>query len=628
MTRTILVCVASLWLGISASITWAEEPKPQSFYLIGNSLTWDTLPGSLDGDVAWHVDCGVNLPHIFAHPEKPCVETSKLWPTALQEKQYDVVSVQPHYSSTIEQDVETIGKWMEMQPNAVFVIHSGWAFSKHHSEEIVKSEFTGPLMHSPAYYRELVARLRQLYPTRTIRQTRAINLLEQVAQDAAAKQGPFQSIVDLYRDEIHMKPESGKYLMHNAMRHALGQPRSNKGFEQMDAAVKKYLDGLLDLLTLADADQELLEQILSPAENVDRSALITKIKNEELRSKLTTLLPQIDEAAALRRKTLPFEADLKQIGGKLYFASRAPQWLYVAADDRTTSLFETPVAIDLYNGNNPLKGRGGKNEAVTEAWLKRIAEFNTIQKLDISNCSLKDAWLQHVGTMTGLQELNLMLTPITDAGIAHLGGLTELRVLGLASSQCNGTGFAHLTALKKLENVNFHYTPLNDAGLCAIAKVGVSDRLWFAHTHFTDKGAECLANLTVLRRCGIGSQEADSSGEAVASLAKVPLQELYLLDKQASPAGVANATKIESLRLLEVAYGPEVEDASLKLIAGMPNLEEFRIGSAKITDEGLQVLAESKSLKKVVLSQLQKVSEAGIMKLQAAKPELKIEFNK
>jgi len=40
----------------------AEEPKTSSCYLIGNSLTWDTVPPLLSGDVQWHVDCGVNLP--------------------------------------------------------------------------------------------------------------------------------------------------------------------------------------------------------------------------------------------------------------------------------------------------------------------------------------------------------------------------------------------------------------------------------------------------------------------------------------------------------------------------------------------------------------------------------------
>ena len=624
MNRTLFFCVASLWLSMHATIGWAEQPPAKSYYLIGNSLTWDTLPGSLDGDVAWHVDCGVSLPHIFAHPEKPCVESSTLWPTALKEKQYDVISMQPHYGSTLEQDIETIGRWMAMQPKAVFVIHSGWAHHAQRETQFAKFDYTGPMSHSPAYYRELVARLRQLHPTRELRQTRAINLLEQLSQDIAAKQAPFAAIVDLYRDDIHMKPESGKYLMHNAMRHALGQPRSSAGFEKMDANVKQYLDGLLDRLSLVDADEALLEQVLSPTENTDRSALIAKLSSEDLKTKLTALLPQIEEAAALRRQTISLQADLKAIDGKLYFASRGPQWLYLAAGDRATELFETPVAIDLYNGNNPLKGRGGKNEAVTEDWLKRIAEFSTIQKLDLSNCPIQDAWLAHVGTMAGLQELSLTLTPVTDAGLAHLHALTELRTLGLASSQCNGTGFAHLTALKKLENVNFHFTPLNDAGLCAISKVGISDRLWFAHTHFTDKGAACLANLTNLRRCGIGSQEADSSGNAVAALAKLQLSELYLLDKQATPEGIVQAAKIDSLRLLEVAYGPTVDDASVKLIAEMPHLEEFRIGSAQITDDGLQALAASKSLKKVVLSQLKSISEAGVNRLRMAKPELTI----
>lgn len=75
----------------------AQDSSANRYYLIGNSLTWDTRPARLDGDVQWHVDCGVSLPFIFANPEKPCVKSSALWPTALRDKQYDVVSVQPHY---------------------------------------------------------------------------------------------------------------------------------------------------------------------------------------------------------------------------------------------------------------------------------------------------------------------------------------------------------------------------------------------------------------------------------------------------------------------------------------------------------------------------------------------------
>ena len=41
---------------------------------------------------------------------------------------------------------------------------------------------------------------------------------------------------------------TGRYLMHNAMRIALGQPRSAAGFEQLPETIRVYLDGVLDAL--------------------------------------------------------------------------------------------------------------------------------------------------------------------------------------------------------------------------------------------------------------------------------------------------------------------------------------------------------------------------------------------
>ncbi|HBL45451.1 MAG TPA: hypothetical protein DDZ90_18890, partial [Planctomycetaceae bacterium] len=59
---------------------------------------------------------------------------------------------------------------------------------------------------------------------------------------------PFDEITDIYRDAIHMKTDTGRYLMHNAMRHAMGQPRSDKGYEKVDPQVKQYLNQVLDTL--------------------------------------------------------------------------------------------------------------------------------------------------------------------------------------------------------------------------------------------------------------------------------------------------------------------------------------------------------------------------------------------
>ena len=90
-TRHLQILVTVLATALTPG-AFAAEPVKTSYYLIGNSLTWDTVPGQLSGDVQWHVDCGVHLRHIYNNPSKPCVTNSTLWPTALRNKQYEVVS--------------------------------------------------------------------------------------------------------------------------------------------------------------------------------------------------------------------------------------------------------------------------------------------------------------------------------------------------------------------------------------------------------------------------------------------------------------------------------------------------------------------------------------------------------
>ncbi len=603
----------------------AASPAKASYYLIGNSLTWDTVPSLLSGDVQWHVDCGTHLRHVYNNPGKPCVTNSTLWPTALRDKQYDVISVQPHYGSTLAQDVETIGAWMKLQPKAVFVIHSGWAKQVLRADEFASYNVPDAMVHSPAYFRALLAELRRQHPGRELRQTFAQNLLAQIAEDIAAGKAPIKQLVDLYRDDIHLKPDSGKYLMHNAMRLALGQPPSATGFEKAEPAMKQYLDGVLAQLKTAPADKTLLAQIVSASESVNRATLIAKVSDQNLQRKLTAFLPDIERAVKARPLTLALEAEIKELGGQLVCTPSAPQWLYLAIGDTGMDIFEVPTAIDLYNGNNPLKGKGGRNERVTDAWLKRLADVTTLRKLDLANCAVQGDGLLHLAKLTGLRELNLTLTPSKDDALKHLAGMTELRILGLASTQCTGTGFAHLKALRKLENVNFHFTPLNDAGLLAIAEVPISDRLWFAHTKFTDAGAASLAKQSQLKRLGMGSADKTSSGEAVAALTKLPLEDLALLDQQATAVGLAHAAKIATLRKLDASHAPTVGNDTLKLVAQMPALEEFKLGSAQVDDEGLQALAAAKSLKRLYLSGLKKVTPAGIERLKQARPGLVIE---
>ncbi len=227
--------------------------KNPSYFLIGNSLTWDTVPPKLDGDVQWHVDCGKPLAYIHGNPAKPCVKTSTLWPEALKNKQYDYISVQPHYGGTFKTDTETISKWMTLQPKAIFVIHSGWPRHESRAEEWVDTDTRGKMHHSPAYVDALIAELRKRHPGRKFRVTRTQDLVNQVANDIKAGKAPWKDVSEIYRDKIHMNVVTGRYLVHNAMRHAMGQRRSSQGFEKLDPELKAYFDSVLDTLPSPDA---------------------------------------------------------------------------------------------------------------------------------------------------------------------------------------------------------------------------------------------------------------------------------------------------------------------------------------------------------------------------------------
>ena len=241
----LLVAVVCRSRAIAQDGSGKESENQSKIYLIGNSLTWDTVPSRLDGEVRWHVDCGKNLQYIHEHPQEPCVKTSTLWPAALKEEHYDFVCMQPHYGTTIAEDVATISKWIEMQPKAVFIIHTGWARSASLREEFSDKDPAGTLTHSSAYFDALIAELTEKFPGREFRPTHATNILNSIADDVKGSKAPVQDITELYRDAIHMTTTSGRYLMHNAMRRALGQPISTKGFEKVPESMRDYLNGKL-----------------------------------------------------------------------------------------------------------------------------------------------------------------------------------------------------------------------------------------------------------------------------------------------------------------------------------------------------------------------------------------------
>lgn len=219
-------------------------PDTRKIYFIGNSLTADLVPSHMQGDVKWHIDYGRNLKNIFQSPDSPGLRSSTPWPRAFRRDDFDVLVVQPHFGTTLEQDIQIISIWMAREPSASLIIHTGWTYhaefeTKYHS--LFDPEVDPYMIHSPSYFSQLVSRLQEVFPDRNIKLSSAIDLLDSIVHDIESGKAPFESLADLYRDPLHIELQAGRYLMHNFMRAQLGQ-QFNRDTFVVDFAVREYLD--------------------------------------------------------------------------------------------------------------------------------------------------------------------------------------------------------------------------------------------------------------------------------------------------------------------------------------------------------------------------------------------------
>jgi hypothetical protein len=226
--RAFVICSIVLCL---CSDAWAV-----STYCIGNSLTHNCRVASLDGTVGYNIGNGTNLQGAYndttaAYTAMGTDTSLGAWRYALKDAatrtNYDFVTVQPFRnttpSETLAQAATCIQNWMALQPNATFVLHTGWA-----KQSEFESEYHGGMpdnytIRSPQYMNALIAEIRNR-TGRTMRSTRAIDALDLIYHDVQNHIGPFDKFGDLWADDLHLNSTSGAFLAHNLMRKALGQP--------------------------------------------------------------------------------------------------------------------------------------------------------------------------------------------------------------------------------------------------------------------------------------------------------------------------------------------------------------------------------------------------------------------
>lgn len=192
-----------------------------SSYHIGNSLTWDALEGvravtGTDLEAGYHIRCGGSLPYIWGHPTDTCLPSVPSYGTfndALPNHNWDAVTIQPYFDSTLAIDTVTINQFIGLtrsrpeNSQTVFYVYETWP-------QTIWGQY-GDVWNTPAvdeddtltwqrrgYFEHLYNRI----DNSTDAIVRSIPVGEVLYQLSLQL-----DINDFYRDEIHLS-ELGRYV--------------------------------------------------------------------------------------------------------------------------------------------------------------------------------------------------------------------------------------------------------------------------------------------------------------------------------------------------------------------------------------------------------------------------------
>jgi len=225
----------------------------EQIHLTGNSLLWQIKAWNMGVDL--HIKCGSNLDSIYHNPTVVCVESSYLWIEAFVNETYDLIVVEPFHGTTLQQDVAIITEWMELQPQAQFVLYMGW-YDKvsdegvHFIDTYLAGNPDDNMRANPQYMAALADQL-----PRDVRLVPTGTALYQLYLDDLAGVSPY-SYDDAWADDIHLNPRMN-YVMRELTEWALGRPpQQTHQYFGLTSAERAYGDDLVWRLVRGNCNRD------------------------------------------------------------------------------------------------------------------------------------------------------------------------------------------------------------------------------------------------------------------------------------------------------------------------------------------------------------------------------------
>lgn len=287
------------------------------------------------------------------------------------------------------------------------------------------------------------------------------------------------------------------------------------------------------------------------------------------------------------------------------------------------------------------------NSVINDPTVEMIVKsFPNLTELDLSsNTNMTSGALKTISELGKLQRLTLVQNRFNDISTRRLEKLKELRALDLRGNMEAGDMALEVVAeLPKLAAFKHRSTAVTDSGLEYLSKNQSLDSLLMQDFVITDQSGPHLAKLGKLTqlevfRCqGFGSEGVlalkgmnltrltlrdlpnvdDRAMEVFDELPK--LKRLYLHElTSVGDSGLAHLAALKSVELLDIWTVPQMTDATVDVIAALPNLKELSIRATGVTDAAVEKLLGMQSLQSLTFKENGSVTAEGLKKLESRK---------
>jgi hypothetical protein len=306
----------------------------------------------------------------------------------------------------------------------------------------------------------------------------------------------------------------------------------------------------------------------------------------------------------------------------------------------------TEMAAQL-NGLKDLTTLALTNTVIDDAAVEAIAKsFPKLTELDLSsNANMSSQVLKSISELKNLQRLSLVQNRFNELSTRRLSKLQDLQVLDLRGNmEAGDMTLEVLAALPKLKALKHRSTAVSDYGMELLSRNGTIENLLIQDFAITNQSGAHLAKLKKLSQLEIFRCQGFGNEGVLAlkglNLQRLTLRDLPILDDQAlevftelpklrrlylheisgiSDIGLKNLKSLQTLELLDIWSVPQMTDASVDVIAALPNLKELTIRSTSVTDASVDKLLAMPKLQSLTFKENGSVTEPALKKLSTKK---------